>query len=588
VKSEVKLFGWTGKILRIDLSKKKVSTEPTWKYAEEFVGSRGVNARILYDESRPGSDPFDPDSRLIFGTGPLTGTAAPMSGRVTVTAKSPLTSLYADSGIGGFWGPELKFAGYDNLVIQGRSDSPVYVWINNDDIEIRKSDHFWGKGCRETEKIINQELGDPEAKSVTIGPGGENLVRYANVRTMLKHAAGRCGMGAVMGSKRLKAVAVRGTKSINIAKPEEFLQYVEKSIAAIKSSPSYEYWCDVGGGLAGRPTDITFDMELAGVGFVNGPAWSEYKRNSLTEFNLEYGTAMVGCFNCPVNCLTHIKLPSVGSQPWGCAPVIDFMGRIMNPDPKRAFECVVLCDHYGIDTTSTAVNVFFAMDCYKRGIITKKDTDGLELEYGDVDATKELIHKIVRREGIGDILAEGVFRASKKIGKNSELFAPHVKGLEVYGGIAIRPLKGYALATAIGPRGDHTRSWNEAETLDVPGNFLPAKMLKEARIHWTRVFGTEKACCHNEYEGKGSASAWQEFRIAMLDCVGMCKFGLWSGSFLTNEELYTGLCISATGVDLDERARYEVAERVLNLEMTMICLTDISRRQLRQDCMREG
>jgi aldehyde:ferredoxin oxidoreductase len=207
--------GWAGKILKIDLTEGRVVTEPTEDYIGAFIGGRGLGVRLIYDHYQPGTDAFDPSNPLIFNTGPLTGTALPGSGRVDVTALSPMSQLRAKSNFGAYWGPELKFSGYDHIVLHGRSEKPCYIWINEGEVEIRDASHLWGRDTYETQRMIQEELGDPEIKVVCIGPAGEKLVRFACILTETGDAAGRTGMGAVMGSKNLKAIAVRSTGGVS-------------------------------------------------------------------------------------------------------------------------------------------------------------------------------------------------------------------------------------------------------------------------------------------------------------------------------------------------------------------------------------
>ncbi len=303
---------WTGKILRIDLESEKISTEPTSKYKCSFLGGRGINLKILYDEVPPRLEPFDPDNRVIFGVGPLIGTASPSSGRVTVTAKSPETGLYGECNLGGFWGPELKYAGYDHIVIQGRGEKPIYLWINNDQVEIRDAKNVWGKDTWETQSKIIDETGDAETKVISIGQGGEKLVRYANVRSDLKHAGGRTGVGAVMGAKRLKAIAVRGRKNLHPARPKEFLDLAVEKHKKIKESPLFPLYSKLGGGLLGVINEDYQDyMDLVGAGNFENTILQGLEKRFQGKYGEDHGLKTCACFNCPVGCQTYVKNPGV-------------------------------------------------------------------------------------------------------------------------------------------------------------------------------------------------------------------------------------------------------------------------------------
>ena len=234
------MYGWVGKILKVDLSSGAITTEPTEHYIDDYLGGRGLGVRLIYDNYQPGTDAFDPSNPLIFSMGPLTGTALSGSGRVDVTALSPMSQLRAKSNFGAYWGPEVKFAGYDHIVIQGRAEKPCYLWINDGRVEIRDAAHLWGQDTFDTQKLIQQELADPEIKVVCIGPAGERLVRFACIITETGDAAGRTGMGAVMGSKNLKAIAVRASGDVQVAKPEEFLELSIQINNEIRKHPAYE------------------------------------------------------------------------------------------------------------------------------------------------------------------------------------------------------------------------------------------------------------------------------------------------------------------------------------------------------------
>lgn len=559
---------WTGKILRINLTTGKISTELTSMHSQNFLGGRGINVKILYDEVPAHLEPFDPENRVIFGVGPLIGTASPSSGRVTVTAKSPESGLYGECNLGGFWGPELKYAGYDHVVVQGRSEKPVYLWIKNEHIEIRDAKNVWGKDTWETQKIILDETGDPETKVISIGPAGEKLVRFANVRSDLKHAGGRTGIGAVMGSKLLKAVAVRGTRSLLPAKPEEFLEIVVEKHKKIKESPIFPLYSKLGGGLLGVINEDYQDyMDVVGAGNFEHTILHGLEKRFQGKYGETYGLKTCACFNCPVGCQTYVRNPGVEDDiaaQIACYSVISFTHRVKVTDPKVMHECVVLCNKYGMDTSSAADIISFMIDLFKKGLISMEHTDGIPLQWGDRDVIINLIHKIGKREGVGNFLAEGTARVAEKIGGRASDFAHHIRKLSL---IAMDPrtVIGYGLECAVSARGDFSRGWPMVEYSGITAPGLASAGQTEVE-EAKRLFGTEKVIYPNTYEGKPEATVFWENNIAAFDCAGMCKFiGRWGGVWLDENDL-AELLTADTGVEISGSGLIKIAERVITLE----------------------
>ena len=370
----MKTYGWAGKILRVDLTRKKITIEPTMKYAIDFLGGKGVNAKILFDEVPPEVKPFDPENRIIFGTGPLTGTLAPSAARCNVTTKSPLTGIFGDANVGAYWGPELKFAGYDHIVIYGRSEKPVYLWINNDEVEIRDASHLWGKDTFETQEIIKKELGDPEIQIMCIGPAGEKKVRFANIVTGTSDSASRTGVGAVMGSKNLKAIAVRGTKGINIAKPDEFENICYEIREAIKKSPIWQAF--------GISMSDAFKMYIASGTIAYGnkdprvpPGFDmETFIKKMDEFTEKYKVRNVGCFSCPLRCQALFHVPGIGSAKLTCERWQQALTHSKVLDFEFNLQCFILVQKYGMDLYSATATIAFIIDLFKKGNKTKRDT----------------------------------------------------------------------------------------------------------------------------------------------------------------------------------------------------------------------
>jgi len=431
----IHLFGYTGKLLRIDLSKEKVSVEEiNHELLRKFMGGVGYGAKLLYDELPAGIDPLGPENKVIFTTGPLTGTGAPGSGFYELCFKSPLTGVWGESRSGGEWGGTLRKAGYDFLVIEGKAKEPKYVVIRDSKVEIMPAEKLKGKTTSEKSKIVKEDLKDEDFEVVTIGPGGENLVRFANVM-LGGRAAGRCGGGAVMGSKNLLAIAVKGTGNIPIANPNEFSaackEGYQKALAQTSTEEGFSF-TETGTTGYMLTADIKGDFPTKNS---RSNSWGKakelydhYRRNNFVKPHPCYK-------GCVLRCGRIVKVKSgkwqtpqrVGFQ---YETISSFTAFVMNEDVDAAVHAGYLCNEYGIDTISTGAAIAFAMDCYENGIITKEEADGLDLTWGNAETMVELVKKIANRDGIGYILGEGVRRASQKIGKGSDKLAIHVKGLE--------------------------------------------------------------------------------------------------------------------------------------------------------------
>jgi len=432
-KSQLKAYA--GSIARIDLKRKTARHEALAKdMAEEYVGGSGFCARILHQEIDSGALPLGPENKLVFMTGPLTGTATPMTGRHVVAAKSPLTGIWGEADAGGFWGTELKFAKLDGLVIEGASDSPVLIWINDGRIEIKDAKDFWGMDARETAEQLRKDL-DQNAKISSIGQAGEKLVKYATIINDFSRTAGRSGLGAVMGSKKLKAIAVRGQSKIEVAQEEELRKLSTEMRQELKG-PGGQALHDWG------TTGESFDFML-GTGNLPLKNWAETSWNVETVKSLG-GKALAdtillkrtGCYNCPVLCERTVSVKegpyAISGQVRGPEyETIAALGTLcLNGDLKSIAKANDICNRHGIDTIEAGTAIALAIECYDRGLISSKET-GRRLTWGDPDAIVELVDKIGRREGFGDILAEGTRSAAERIGKGAPEYAMHVKGSSI-------------------------------------------------------------------------------------------------------------------------------------------------------------
>lgn len=426
--------GYNGKILRVNLSDGTISVdEPDELFYRRYFGGRCFISYFLLKELPRSADALGPENKLIFATGPITGVPVIGSGRNSIGAKSPLTNLYGDGEVGGYWGAEFKRAGYDALVIEGRSANPVYLWIHDGQAEIKDARHLWGKTTGECEQLIRGELGDRNVRVAQIGRAGENLVRYACVVNDLRHVCGRCGIGAVMGSKRLRAIAVRGHKRVELADAEtisSIARWYRDNFKNSKWMSNLSLHGTAGGFVAFNkrgvlPTRNFQEGVFEGASKISAEA---IEAGALKERR--------GCYACPVRCKPVVFV----GEPYNVNPIYggpEFetqtaLGSLCGVDNLEALlKGNELCNVNGLDTISTGVTIAFAMECFERGILTKEDTGGLELQFGNAGALLQLIEMIARKEGFGKILAEGSARAAQAIGKGAEEFAMQVKRQEI-------------------------------------------------------------------------------------------------------------------------------------------------------------
>ncbi|MEM1697822.1 MAG: aldehyde ferredoxin oxidoreductase family protein [Thermofilaceae archaeon] len=508
-------FGFNSKWLRVDLSEGRIQTEevPEEVY-RMFLGGRGLAAYILFRELKPRIDPLGSENKLVLATSVITGAPVPGVNRVTVAAKSPLTGTYGEAEAGGFFAPELKFAGFDVIIIEGTSDRPVYLWIKDGKAELRDASHLWGKLTKETVLDIRRELEEPGAKVACIGPAGEKLVRFANVMFDCRYAAGRSGIGAVMGSKKLKAIAVRATKRFikfyDERKLIEIIKWYNENWRKHPGAVSRSTY-----GTAELVTPLNKDGILPTLNF-RGGSFDRADNISGETLNATVLVKRDGCFACPVRCKPSVR----GQPPYETDPdyggpeyeTIAAFGSLCGIDDLGAISYAnQICNAYGVDTISAGVVIAFAMECFEREIISEKDTGGLRLKFGDADAMVKILLKIVNGEGFGNILKEGVKKAAEIIGKSSEKYAMHVKGKEV-------PMHeprgkvGVGLAYALSPSGaDHMQCPHDptferiSPALTSLGITKPANRLD---------IGPEKV----------KAVYYGMLWWGLQDCLGLCKF----------------------------------------------------------------
>jgi len=550
------MYGWVGKILKVDLSSGAITTEPTEPYIDDYLGGRGLGVRLIYDNYRPGTDAFDPSNPLIFSMGPLTGTALSGSGRVDVTALSPMSQLRAKSNFGAYWGPEVKFAGYDHIVIQGRAEMPCYLWINDGRVEIRDAAHLWGQDTFDTQKLIQQELADPEIKVVCIGPAGERLVRFACIITETGDAAGRTGMGAVMGSKNLKAIAVRASGDVQVAKPEEFLELSIQINNEIRKHPAYEELSQWG---VSRGVHMMYQMGFFPVGYFEDVCWDELlEKYSAADYVQNNQLKNMGCFCCPNRCMNFISVPHIGQGLTSCEPFSGFTGGVWNLDMDVFWEATLLVNKLGIDCTETSAAIGLLMELYHDQIITAKETDGLAMERGSKEAILGTIRKIAGREGFGDLLAEGQKAFAEHLGPAALAKVDLVKGLAPHA-YEFRAFKGTGLMQAVGHRGDPLPL--RGSLLEVDWHHSNEWFQQVAK----EQFGDEEAAIPTSYQGKARSAVISEHMERVADNLGVCKwlFGLF---IYQDTEMVTRVFNLVTGKDWDLNQLLKVSERVRNLE----------------------
>jgi aldehyde:ferredoxin oxidoreductase len=433
--------GYIGKMLFVDLTQQTTEErELTEEVAKNFIGGYGIGARVLYDMMKPGADPLGPDNVLGFVTGPLTGTGAFFSGRYTVVCKSPVTGGWNDANSGGFFGPELKKAGYDAVFISGAAEKPVYLWIDDGKAEIRDAGKLWGMDTAETLEALIAETGEEKLRASVIGPAGEKLSLMSCPINDTHRAPGRGGAGAVMGSKKLKAIAVHGTGRVSVADPQK-LREVNRSISAQMKTGATQQMMGAfgvyGTGAGTGASALSGDSPIKNWGGVGVIDFGEEAANAIAAptFDAKYKTKKYACANCPLGCGAIYQAD--GSQ-WPVGEterpeyetMASFGGMCLNSDVDSIIKCNHICNRYGLDTISVGNTVAWAIECYENGMITKEDTGGIELTWGNADAIVAITEAIAKREGFGDILADGSEAAAKKLGKGFESLVT-VKGIEI-------------------------------------------------------------------------------------------------------------------------------------------------------------
>ena len=542
-----------GKILRVDLTNGKISEEfPDEETLKLYLDGSGIATKYMIDEIPKGIDPLGPENKLIFMTGPLTGTPSPSTGRYSVNAKSPLTGVWGEANSAGFWGRDLKRSGFDGIIFEGISPKPVYLVTEDGKAELRDASHLWGKNTSETTRIIKEDLGN-KFNIACIGIAGENLVKYAAVmndcdKPNYGRAAGRCGMGTVMGSKKLKAIAVKGNAKIEVANPEEYKieakqrydwvnQSLLKMTLEVFGTATMVDLVNIKGGL---PTNNWQTGVFPAADKINGTAINE--------------TILTGrkpCFACPIACGRLAEIKEGKYKSTGEGPEYETLGAFGTMCGVDNLEAITmahfLCNEYGLDVISAGNTIGFAMECYEKGILTKEDTGGLEFNFGNTDLIVDLVSIISKREGIGDLLAEGTRNMAHKLGKDSIRFAMQVKGLELpaYDSRAAK-ITGLAYATA-NRGGCHITAYIEGPAFLA----MPFMIVENATVGDSLTENPEDTKVVKDFEDA----------FGLFDAIGGCKF---MGMVLSSED-WASLLSKLLGYEITKEDFAKIGERLYNL-----------------------
>ena len=551
------LHAYGGHILRVDLTSGRIVREKCdSQYLLGTIGGRGLNSTRLFDELPRAIDPLSPDNMLLISVGPLTGTILPASADVTISGKSPLTGILGDDAGGGFFGPELKYAGYDQVIITGRAQKPCYLLIGNEQVEIRDATALWGRDTQDTINTIRRQLGDNATQVAAIGPAGENLVKFATVVSNQAHLCGRSGMGCLFGSKQLKAIAVRGTGRLTVANPLKFPYFCREIDRAILAHPEFERRKALGStrlvktlnDLGMLPTRHFQQGVCAWVDQVSGETLAE-----------KYKVKPKSCFNCPLHCRGYCLWDqSEGHRP-GYESLCGYSTRIGVDDLQFVLRANAYLIRMGLDPVSSAECVAWAMECLQHGLLTNADLDGLELSWGATIAVEKLLDLIVHRQGVGNLFAEGVRRLAAHFGRGTKPYALQVKGLEIPG-IDPRGGNAFALTYAIASRGADYRRAEPFLELAEPDNTLAKR------------WGIGAISGRFADSGKAELVMQSERQALLAACLTMCGH-IGTGMGLIDLEMATDLLTTATGMGFFKIRLRETLDAIIDKE-----------RQLNLDC----
>ena len=577
-------YGYAGNILRIDLTEGKVSKTPTSEYARDFLGGRGINAKLMFEESEAGVSAFDPGNPVIIGAGPLVGTGIIGGVRHEITSRSPeqVPEGFGNVGSGGSFGPEMKYAGYDHIVIRGKARQPTYIYIENDEVFFKDASQLWGKGVFETNKLIREELGDPEVAILAIGQAGERLVRIATIEHEYRSGT---ALGAVWGAKNLKAVVVRGTKGLKVYDAEKILEINEGIVNKIKEGLKERIERCQKNGTPYLPypkycvgidaiDEYMVRAEMAFTGYFNKLEWPDIEKTRAAPYITKRLVRQTGC--CPVSCEGLLGVPGVGISVMKCDPFW-WPWQLYLTDMDKAFEATRLCSDYGIDNMDIATPVSWLMQLYEDGIITARDTDGVPMEWGSGEALVHVIDSVANRKGFGNALADGVLTLAKKLGPRAEALLVHRRGI-VANTDEFRSQAGAALGTSVDPTCGRENWFTEVvwdKHLKETGR---ESEVEEAYALARKTYDTEKAIIPWEYENKAEGVIVDEYDERICDIFGRCVFvstgteaeARWSHEVGTPAKVVypaeLAIYKAVTGIDFNESQLITFAERALTLE----------------------
>jgi len=548
-------------LLRIDLGNSVVSRLDVSDEGKQFLGGRGVNHFILLKELPAGIDPLGPSNGVAFGTGLLVGTPYPGANRLNIASLSPITRGLGSGSAGGGISIALRSVGVDHLLLVGKAEHPVYIYIDETGVEIRDASHLWGKDTRETASLIKEEIGHKEVYAACIGPAGERLALNACVILTEGRAVGRCGLGAVLGAKKVKALVARGGGPCGI-RGEEFEKHVQKAMKKCTNSGMLESLRTTGtisyGTVEGDPHRLT-----------------PYRNFQYTEPHRRFCIDDFECFHvghsqmpgCPFSCAQRYKIcqgryAGTYVEKLDGNSRADFGERLAVDDAAAILKAHERCQLLGLDVDNTSAAIAWAFECSQRGLLSSKDTDGLLLEWGNEDTVIALIERIGRREGIGDLLADGCRRAAEKLGRGSERLCVDIKGQALME--TLRAYKGWALGVVVSERGGgHTRG--------APCTEFGAKHARPSDDVWSetvsqKLFGVPNAGDATSYENKADLVVYYERFHAILDSIGVCYFmSNWIDPDLLSPEDIAGAVSSATGKHISGDALMQIGERIVTL-----------------------
>ncbi len=572
------LHGYGGHILRVDLTSGKIRREKTDpEYLLQTIGGRGLNSMRLFEELDRKADPLSPENILMIGVGPLTGTLLTASAYMTISGRSPLTGILGDSAAGGHFGPEMKFAGYDQLIVTGKSDKPCYLLIADDHVEIRDADHLWGKDIWQATTAIRKELNDNAVQVAAIGPAGENLVKYATVACNYSRMCGRTGMGCLFGSKQLKAVAIRGTGQISVADTLRYLDLCKALDDKIIKHPEYEKRKSLGSTLLMKALN---NIGILPTDHFQRGICDYVDRISGERLAQEFKVKNKSCYNCNIHCSRYFISPETECEGPEYETLCSYTSRIGNDDLEFALRMNSYLNRMGVDSLSSGETIGWAMECIQRGLLTPDDFDGLDFSWGNKETIEKLLPMIVYRKGIGDAFAEGTRHLAKHFGKGTEEYAFHVKGLDLICGDP-RGIKAFGLTYAIASRGgDHLRA-------------EPFFELTERYEEAEKRFGIRDIADRLSDNGKAILVEYTERQALLTDCMTMCK-NIGLSMDIIDFEFASGLLIAGTGlrftpntIDKALRGIIEI-DRRLNIDFGIDAGEDTLPKRFTQEPLTEG